>query len=43
MSADLSVEARACPDQMTIRRAGAAIGRAPDGIATAPFWVEILL
>jgi quercetin dioxygenase-like cupin family protein len=28
---------------MTIRRAGAAIARAPEGISNRPFWVETLL
>ncbi len=34
---------RACPVQMTIRRAGAAIARAPQGISSGPFWAELLL
>lgn len=32
-----------CPAQMTIRRAGAAIARSPDGVSSDPFWVETLL
>jgi len=31
------------PEEMTIRRAGTGIVRAPDGIASGPFWVERLL
>ncbi|WP_225765442.1 cupin domain-containing protein [Inquilinus sp. Marseille-Q2685] len=31
------------PGEMTIRRAGAAIARTPDGIASGPFWAEWLL
>jgi quercetin dioxygenase-like cupin family protein len=31
------------PEEMTIRRAGTGIARAPDGIASGPFWVERLL
>lgn len=31
------------PGEMTIRRAGSAIARAPDGIASGPFWAEWLL
>ncbi|HMG51311.1 MAG TPA: cupin domain-containing protein [Inquilinus sp.] len=31
------------PEEMTIRRAGTAIARAPEGIASGPFWVERLL
>jgi quercetin dioxygenase-like cupin family protein len=34
---------RACPAQMTIRRAGTAIARAPQNISNLPFWVEPLL
>jgi quercetin dioxygenase-like cupin family protein len=34
---------KACPTEMTIRRVGAAIARAPEGVATSPFWVEMLL
>jgi len=30
------------PGEMTIRRAGSAIARAPDGIASGPFWAEWL-
>ncbi|MBB4236718.1 cupin domain-containing protein [Rhizobium esperanzae] len=30
------------PKVMTVRRPGAAV-RSPDGVATAPFWVEMLL
>jgi len=43
MSDDSALRERTCPAQMTICRAGAAIGRAPEGIATGPFWVEMLL
>ena len=32
-----------CPRQMTIRRAGIAIRRGPEEVASAPFWVEMLL
>lgn len=40
----MNAEARpANPAEMTIRRAGSAIARAPDGIASGPFWVEGLL
>jgi quercetin dioxygenase-like cupin family protein len=38
----LAVKPRALPAAMTIRRPGAAIARAPDGIASAPFWAEVL-
>ncbi|WP_437361717.1 cupin domain-containing protein [Inquilinus limosus] len=31
------------PTEMTIRRAGSAIARAPDGVASGPFWIEQLL
>jgi quercetin dioxygenase-like cupin family protein len=31
------------PAEMRIRRAGTAIARSPDGIASGPFWVEWLL
>lgn len=30
------------PDRMTIRRPGNAV-RSPDGVASAPFWIEMLL
>jgi quercetin dioxygenase-like cupin family protein len=43
MSGNSGFKERACPAEMTIRRAGAAIGRAPEGVATGPFWVEMLL
>jgi quercetin dioxygenase-like cupin family protein len=33
----------ACPPIMEIRRAGSGIVRAPEGIATGPFWVQMLL
>jgi len=33
----------ACPDTMTIRRAGSGIVRAPDGVATGSFLVQMLL
>lgn len=33
----------ACPSAMTIKRAGSGITRAPNGIATAPFLMQILL
>jgi len=33
----------ACPDIMTVRRAGSGIMRAPDGVATRPFLVQMLL
>jgi len=33
----------ACPPRMTIRRIGETVGRSPEGIASAPFWVEMLL
>jgi quercetin dioxygenase-like cupin family protein len=36
-------EERACPARMTMRRAGTAIARAPEGISSAPFWAELLL
>ncbi|QND54294.1 cupin domain-containing protein [Phyllobacterium sp. 628] len=39
----MMTKVKTCPPEMTIRRNGAAIGRAPDGISTAPFWAEILL
>ncbi|WP_343713675.1 cupin domain-containing protein [Inquilinus sp.] len=40
----MSAEARpGNPGEMTIRRAGSAIARAPDGIASGPFWAEWLL
>jgi quercetin dioxygenase-like cupin family protein len=42
MSENLAAKPRALPAAMTIRRPGAAIGRAPDGIASAPFWAEVL-
>jgi quercetin dioxygenase-like cupin family protein len=42
VSDDLAAQERALPAVMTIRRAGAAVGRAPDGIASAPFWAEVL-
>lgn len=32
-----------CPAEMTIRRAGAAIARAPEGVSSGPFWAELLL
>ncbi|RFB81172.1 cupin domain-containing protein [Methylovirgula sp. 4M-Z18] len=35
--------ASACPLEMTIRRAGEGITRAPDGVATGPFLVQMLL
>jgi quercetin dioxygenase-like cupin family protein len=38
-----SRERAACPDRMTIRRAGTAIARAPDGVSSGPFWAELLL
>ncbi|WP_448952660.1 cupin domain-containing protein [Labrys neptuniae] len=31
------------PAAMTVIRAGTAVARAPDGIASAPFWVESLI
>lgn len=31
------------PTEMTICRAGSAIARAPDGVASGPFWIERLL
>jgi quercetin dioxygenase-like cupin family protein len=43
MSDDSIASEEAHPTQMTIRRAGVAIDRAPDGIASGPFWVEMLL
>ena len=43
MSTQFFQTGAACPPQMAIRRPGAAIRRAPDGISTAPFWVEMLL
>jgi len=43
MSDVLTASEQAHPAQMTIRRAGAAIARAPDGVASGPFWVEMLL
>jgi quercetin dioxygenase-like cupin family protein len=33
----------ACPRVMTIHRAGSGTVRAPDGIASGPFWAEMLL
>jgi quercetin dioxygenase-like cupin family protein len=42
MSEDSPPVDKALPAQMTIRRAGAAT-RAPDGIASGSFWVEMLL
>jgi len=33
----------ACPAAMTITRAGSAVMRAPKGISSGPFWVEMLL
>ena len=33
----------ACPPRMTIRRVGETVSRSPEGIASAPFWVEMLL
>ena len=42
MSDDLAADPRALPAAMTIRRPGAAIARAPSGIASAPFWAEML-
>lgn len=35
--------ADACPTIMSVKRAGAATVRSPEGIATRPFWVEMLL
>lgn len=32
-----------CPQQMTVRRAGQSIARAPAKISTAPFWAQMLL
>jgi quercetin dioxygenase-like cupin family protein len=43
MSEDMSPVEQAHPAQMTIRRAGAATQRAPEGIASGPFWIEMLL
>lgn len=42
MNNDVAARPRALPDQMTIRRPGETIARSPDGIASAPFWAEIL-
>jgi quercetin dioxygenase-like cupin family protein len=42
MSDDLAAKPRALPAAMAIRRPGAAIARAPEGIASGPFWAEIL-
>ena len=42
MTTDFTARGQA-PHEMTIRRAGAAIGRAPEGISNAPFWAEMLL
>jgi quercetin dioxygenase-like cupin family protein len=42
VSDDIAAKPRALPAAMTIRRPGAAIARAPDGIASAPFWAEVL-
>lgn len=33
----------ACPRRMTILRAGTGIARAPEGIASGPLWVQMLL
>ena len=33
----------ALPHEMAIIRAGTSLARSPNGIATAPFWVEMLL
>jgi quercetin dioxygenase-like cupin family protein len=43
MSANIVAAARANPREMTVRRVGAGIARAPDGVASAPFWAEMLL
>jgi quercetin dioxygenase-like cupin family protein len=43
MSDDLIANEQPQRAQMTIRRAGAATHRAPDGIASGPFWVQMLL
>ena len=43
MNDDPTVKERACPNQMTICRAGAAIRRMSDDIASGPFWAELLL
>jgi quercetin dioxygenase-like cupin family protein len=32
-----------CPSEMTIHRAGTAIARGPDGVASGDFWAETLL
>jgi quercetin dioxygenase-like cupin family protein len=42
VSDDPIANEQAHPTQMTIRRAGAATQRAPDGISSGPFWVEML-
>ena len=33
----------ACPQAMTVKRAGSGITRGPEGVATAPFLVQMLL
>ena len=38
-----SLAAKANLHDMTIRRVGAGIARAPEGVASAPFWAEMLL
>jgi len=43
MSDVLTANEQPHPAQMTSRRAGAAVARAPDGIASGPLWVEMLL
>lgn len=42
MNDDSAAKPRALPAQMTVHRPGRAIARAPDGVASAPFWAEIL-
>jgi quercetin dioxygenase-like cupin family protein len=43
MSTNLESEARTTLTRTTIHRAGTSVGRAPEGIATGPFWIEMLV
>ncbi len=43
MNDHVPTKPKTCSGQMTVRRAGTAIARSPDGISSAPFWAEMLL
>ena len=43
MKTMMGMDGKACPGRMSVRRVGASISRSPEGIASAPFWAEMLL